>query len=66
MTTLTVIDRVADFEEHNHMTAAALAIVFAPNIIRAPGNDFGLTMGNMNFTTGFVKTLISQVSFFTL
>jgi GTPase-activating protein BEM2 len=52
---------VTDYEDHNHMTAAALAIVFAPNIIRAPGNDFGLTMGNMNYTTGFVKALIAHV-----
>jgi len=54
------LERVTDFEEHNHMTAANLAIVFAPNIIRAPGNDFGLTMSNMNSTTGVVKTLVTH------
>jgi GTPase-activating protein BEM2 len=57
---------VTDYEDHNHMTASALAIVFAPNVIRAPGNDFGLTMGNMNYTTGFVKTLIAHVRNFVI
>ncbi|EDR07709.1 uncharacterized protein LACBIDRAFT_149380, partial [Laccaria bicolor S238N-H82] len=28
------LDRVTDFEEHNHMTAEALAIVFSPNLLR--------------------------------
>ena len=30
--------RVTDCEEHNHMTAKALVIVFGPNLLRAPQN----------------------------
>ncbi|KIM48627.1 hypothetical protein M413DRAFT_33492, partial [Hebeloma cylindrosporum] len=28
------LDKVTDYEEHNHMTAEALAIVFSPNLLR--------------------------------
>lgn len=53
--------RVTDFEEHNHMTAEALAIVFSPNLLRAPQNDFGMILANMGHTHKLVKALITHV-----
>lgn len=53
--------RVTDYEEHNHMTAEALAIVFSPNLLRAPKNDFGLILTNMGYTHKLVKALITHV-----
>lgn len=55
--------RVTDYEEHNHMTAEALAIVFSPNLLRAPKNDFGLILTNMGYTHKLVKALITHVGF---
>lgn len=43
------------------MTSQALAIVFSPNVVKAPGDDLALAMANMNFTTQLVKTLITHV-----
>lgn len=54
--------RVTDFEEHNHMTAEALAIVFSPNLLRAPQNDFVMILSNMAHTHRLVKALITHVS----
>ncbi|KAF8655891.1 hypothetical protein AX16_002876 [Volvariella volvacea WC 439] len=54
------LDRVTDFEEHNHMTAEALAIVFSPNLLRAPRNDFALILANMGHTHKLVKALITH------
>jgi hypothetical protein len=52
---------VTDFEEHNHMTAEALAIVFSPNLLRAPKNDFAMILSNMGHTHQLVKALITHV-----
>ena len=54
--------RVADYEEHNQMTAEALAIVFSPNLLRAPQNDFSLVLANMGHSNKLVKTLLTHVS----
>lgn len=57
-----VICRVTDFEEQNHMTAEGLAIVFSPNLLRAPQNDFAMILANMGHTQKLVKSLITHVS----
>lgn len=54
------LDKVTDFEEHNHMTAEALAIVFSPNLLRAPKNDFVMILANMGHTHKLVKALITH------
>ncbi|VDC02682.1 unnamed protein product [Peniophora sp. CBMAI 1063] len=54
------LDRVTDFEEQNQMTPDALAIVFSPNLLRAPDNDFLMIMANMPHTNKLVKTLITN------
>jgi len=53
--------RVTDYEEHNQMTAEALAIVFSPNLMRAPQNDFVMILANMGHTHKLVKALITHV-----
>ncbi|KAF9062129.1 hypothetical protein BDP27DRAFT_1337062 [Rhodocollybia butyracea] len=54
------LDRVTDYEEQNQMTAEALAIVFSPNLMRAPQNDFLMVLANMPYTHKLVKTLITH------
>ncbi|KAF9222356.1 hypothetical protein BS17DRAFT_838369 [Gyrodon lividus] len=54
------LDKVTDFEEQNQMTAEALAIVFSPNLLRAPQNDFALILANMGYTHKLVKALITH------
>ncbi|KAF8883269.1 hypothetical protein BD779DRAFT_1674611 [Infundibulicybe gibba] len=54
------LDKVTDFEEHNQMTAEALAIVFSPNLLRAPQNDFVMILSNMGHTHKLVKALITH------
>ncbi|KAJ3722154.1 rho GTPase activating protein 22 [Lentinula guzmanii] len=54
------LDRVTDFEEQNQMTAEALSIVFSPNLLRAPQNDFLMVLSNMPHTHKLVKTLITH------
>ncbi|KAI0046467.1 hypothetical protein FA95DRAFT_1606903 [Auriscalpium vulgare] len=54
------LDKVTDYEEQNHMTADALAIVFSPNLLRAPNNDFLMIMANMQFTNRLVKGLVTH------
>ncbi len=44
------------------MTAEALAIVFSPNLLRAPQNDFVMIMNNMGLSHKLVKALITHVS----
>lgn len=44
------------------MTAEALAIVFSPNLLRAPKNDFVMILANMGHTHKLVKALITHVS----
>ena len=46
------------------MTAEALAIVFSPNLLRAPQNDFVMIMNNMGLSHKLVKALITHVSIF--
>ncbi|KAG6864408.1 hypothetical protein C0991_009715, partial [Blastosporella zonata] len=55
------LDRVTDYEEHNHMTAEALAIVFSPNLLRSPQNDFSVILANMGHTHKLVKALITHL-----
>ncbi|KAF8920301.1 hypothetical protein CPB85DRAFT_1211957 [Mucidula mucida] len=52
------LDKVADYEEYNQMTAEALAIVFSPNLLRTA--DFGLLLSNMGHSNKLVKALITQ------
>lgn len=54
------LDKVTDYEEYNQMTAEALAIVFSPNLLRAPKNDFALILANMAYTHKLVKALITH------
>ncbi|KAI6043474.1 hypothetical protein EDC04DRAFT_2890865 [Pisolithus marmoratus] len=54
------LDKVTDYEEYNQMTAEALAIVFSPNLLRAPRNDFALILANMGYTHKLVKALITH------
>ncbi|PFH48907.1 hypothetical protein AMATHDRAFT_5377 [Amanita thiersii Skay4041] len=54
------LDKVTDYEEHNQMTAEALAIVFGPNLLRAPQNDFVMILANMGHTHKLVKALITH------
>lgn len=44
------------------MTAEGLAIVFSPNLLRAPQNDFAMILANMGHTQKLVKSLITHVS----
>ncbi|THH20488.1 hypothetical protein EW146_g880 [Bondarzewia mesenterica] len=57
------LDRVTDYEEHNQMGSDALAIVFSPNLLRAPHNDFVMIMSNMQYTNKLVKALVTHVGF---
>ena len=43
------------------MTAEALAIVFSPNLLRAPQNDFVMILNNMGLSHKLVKALITHV-----
>ncbi|KIY65166.1 hypothetical protein CYLTODRAFT_424593 [Cylindrobasidium torrendii FP15055 ss-10] len=52
------LDRVADYEEHNQMTADSLAIVFSPNLMRT--NDFALLLSNMGHSNKLIKALITH------
>ncbi|KAF8951373.1 hypothetical protein BDZ97DRAFT_1932432 [Flammula alnicola] len=54
------LDKVTDYEEYNHMTAEALAIVFSPNLLRAPQNDFVMILNNMGLSHKLVKALITH------
>ncbi|KAJ7122281.1 hypothetical protein C8R44DRAFT_164401 [Mycena epipterygia] len=54
------LDKVADFEEHNQMTAEGLAIVFSPNLLRAPQENFAMILANMGHTHKLVKALITH------
>ncbi|KAK0471613.1 rho GTPase activating protein 22 [Armillaria novae-zelandiae] len=54
------LDKVTDFEEYNQMTAEALSIVFSPNLLRPPKNDFTMLLANMGHTNKLVKALITH------
>ncbi|KAF8179275.1 hypothetical protein K438DRAFT_1768988 [Mycena galopus ATCC 62051] len=53
-------DRVADFEDQNQMTNESLAIVFGPNLLRAPQDNFTVILANMVHTHKLVKMLITH------
>jgi len=59
-----IVIRVTDYEENNQMTAEALAIVFSPNLLRAPQNDFVTILNNMGQSHRLVKALITHVCYF--
>ncbi len=46
------------------MTAEALSIVFSPNLLRPPKNDFTMLLANMGHTNKLVKALITHVILF--
>ncbi|KAG9036552.1 rho GTPase-activating protein [Tulasnella sp. JGI-2019a] len=48
------LDHVVDFEEHNHMSPDALAVVFNPSLCKTALSAFG----NMQFTLALVKNCI--------
>ncbi|CAK5273971.1 unnamed protein product [Mycena citricolor] len=52
------LDRVADFEDSNQMTAEGLAIVFSPNLLRA--ESFAVVLANMAHTHKIVRGLITH------
>ncbi|KAF5354352.1 hypothetical protein D9758_010729 [Tetrapyrgos nigripes] len=54
------LDTVTDFEEHNQMTAEGLSIVWSPNLLRAPQNDFFMALSNMPHSHKLVKTMITH------
>jgi len=54
------LDKVADLEECNQMTAEGLAIVFSPNLLRAPQENFAMILANMAHAHRLVKTLITH------
>ncbi|KAF4562974.1 rho GTPase-activating protein [Pleurotus pulmonarius] len=54
------LDKVTDYEESNQMTAEGLAIVFSPNLLRAPHNNFVMILANMGHTHKLVKALITH------
>jgi GTPase-activating protein BEM2 len=58
--------RITDFEEQNHMTAQALAVLFNPTLLRSPTNNFGELMHNMTHTSLLLQTLIIHVSWLTV
>lgn len=55
------LDRVTDYEELNQMTSHSLSIVIGPNILRAPRDDFAVTMSNMGHAHNVVRAMISHV-----
>ncbi|KAF7344221.1 Rho GTPase activating protein 22 [Mycena venus] len=54
------LNRFADFEEKNQMSAEGLAIVFSPNLLRAPQEKFAMNLANMAHTHKLVKTLTTH------
>lgn len=48
------------------MTVEALAIVFSPNLLRAPQHDFVLILSNLGHTHKLVRALITHVSLWSL
>ena len=55
------LDKVTDYEELNQMTSHSLSIVIGPNILRAPRDDFAVTMSNMGQAHSVTRALISHV-----
>ncbi|KIJ51425.1 hypothetical protein M422DRAFT_158043 [Sphaerobolus stellatus SS14] len=52
------LERITDYEEQNHMTAQALAVLFNPTLLRSPSNNFGELMHNMTHTSQLLQSLI--------
>lgn len=42
------------------MSPGALSVVFSPNLLRAPGNDFSVVMANLGHAHKVVTALITQ------
>ncbi|KAJ7658894.1 hypothetical protein B0H17DRAFT_1213103 [Mycena rosella] len=57
------LDKVADFEEYNQMTAEGLAIVFSPNLLRAPQENFAMILANMGHTHNFSMSSLTEGDF---
>ena len=55
------LDKVTDYEEYNQMTVDALAIVFSPNLLRAPQNNFAMILSNMGLSHKLVKAFVTHV-----
>jgi len=54
------LDKVTDYEELNQMTSHSLSIVIGPNILRAPRDDFAVTMSNMGQAHSVTRAMISH------
>jgi len=54
------LDKVTDYEELNQMTSHSLSIVIGPNILRAPRDDFAVTMSNMGHAHSVTRAMISH------
>jgi len=54
------LDKITDYEELNQMTSHSLSIVIGPNILRAPRDDFAVTMSNMGHAHSVVRAMISH------
>ncbi|KZV85841.1 hypothetical protein EXIGLDRAFT_841188 [Exidia glandulosa HHB12029] len=52
------LERVTDYEEQNHMTAENLAIVFGPNLIRAPSSNLTSALSSMGQATLLARLFI--------
>lgn len=55
------LDKITDYEELNQMTSHSLSIVIGPNILRAPRDDFAVTMSNMGHAHSVTRAMISHV-----
>ncbi|KAF7331838.1 Rho GTPase activating protein 22 [Mycena kentingensis (nom. inval.)] len=54
------LDRVADLEDSNQMTAESLSIVFSPGLLRPPQENFALVLANMGHAHKLLKALITH------
>ncbi|KAJ7058275.1 rho GTPase activating protein 22 [Mycena amicta] len=54
------LDRVADLEESNQMTAESLSIVFSPGLLRPPQENFAMVLANMGHAHKLMKALITH------
>lgn len=52
------LGRITDFEDHNHMNPENLAIVFGPNLIRAPTHTLTFALSSMGQATALTRLFI--------
>ncbi|EJD46910.1 hypothetical protein AURDEDRAFT_123741 [Auricularia subglabra TFB-10046 SS5] len=57
------LEKITDFEEQNHMNPENLAIVFGPNLIRAPSTNISTALSSMGQATLLTKMLIMNFHF---